>query len=256
MSETQVDYKKKMQLYEALGARQFKKIVMAVEKGKWKVLKKVSPNFLKHYEKYCTNICNKKLSKESEPSKQRNIIMATRESILLARKEFNNEENRNYHMNIKRPTEMLKYLKWNKNVHTQGLVKNAIICLIANGFIISGIATPVAISVIAAELVSGLINWQCINLQNYNICRLEQRKDTLKKLEERRNYESASKYSKANEVISRAYEETKEDTRIPTPAEVVDRIENIEQLNQIKMMLLNAKKHQQSVEGKRLVKGR
>ena len=51
--EEKEKYNKKIKLYERLGAEKFQNVVFAVEKIKFKIIKKCFPNFLKFYDKQC-----------------------------------------------------------------------------------------------------------------------------------------------------------------------------------------------------------
>ena len=234
MSNKQVDYKKKMKLYEAFGAKRFKKIVMKVEKLRWTITKKVFPNSLSNYEKNSRKILEKKLAKTTSEKEKTAIINYYRRQILIARREYNNEKNRNYHMNLKSPTEIIQYLKYNKSIHQNALIRNFVIALAATGFIVSGVGTGIAIGIIGIQALCGLKNWQCINLQNYNICRFEAHKEALESAEKRRQSRNEAKYGEASKVIQKAFDNTNEQSRIPTVSEVVSAIDNPEQLRQMK----------------------
>ena len=150
------------------------------------------------------------------------------------RKEFNREENRNYHMDPNKPTEILHYLNWNKDIHMKGLIKNAIAITgltIAAAF---GIWPTVVIPFLALEVGSSFINFQCVNIQNCNIYRYKMREETMKKLEERRTKKNVEQYSEAGAVISRSMEKTKD---IPTLAQVIDSIQTKEELEQLRKLV-------------------
>ena len=192
--------------------------------------------------------------REPEEDKAR-IRSYYRHQILTARKEFNHEQNRNYHMTSNRPTEILRYLEWNKEVHQNGLIKNMVTGIIASGFICAGVGTTLAAVVLGIQAIDSVINFQCINLQNYNIYRIEARRDGLEKIAARRMEMAEKKYGEAAKVISRTFRETKEESLVPTPEAIIARIENPEQLMQLKMMVEAAKKTYQTSETKTGVKG-
>ena len=66
----------------------------------------------------------KELKKAKTPEERKYIVEHYRRQKMLMRKEFHREQNRNYHMDLDRPTEMLAYLEYNKRVHMNGLKRN------------------------------------------------------------------------------------------------------------------------------------
>lgn len=241
MSDKTVDYKKKMKLYESLGAKKFKKLVLEAEKIRWRITKKVFPNYLSNYEKISGKIIKNKLAKATSEEERSAIINYYRHQILIARREYNNEENRNYHMILKRPTEIIKYLKYNKSIHKNALIRNFVIAIAASGFIVSGVGTGIAIGCIGIQALCAIKNWQCINLQNYNLCRFENHREGLEKVEKRREKIYETKYGEAAKAIQKAFDNTREESRIPTVSEVVGAIDSPEQLRQMKKWIESIK---------------
>lgn len=244
MSNKEVDYKKKMKLHEVLGAKEFKKVVMKVEKVKWAITKKFFPGYLTRYEKLMRKRLDKELAKTSIEEQRKALENQYRYQILAARREFNHEENVNYHMNLARPTEIIGYLKMNKCIHEHALARNVVLAIAATGFIVSGVGVPIAMSMIALQSALAVKNWQCINLQDYNICRIELHKEALKRREKRRQELNAKKYGETSDVLERAFNNTKEPSRIPTPSEVVAQVDNLEQLRQMQAWLASIKNTQ------------
>ena len=109
------------------------------------------------------------------------IIEETRKLKMAMRKEWHREQNRNYHMDPNKPTEILEYLNWNKDIHMKGIIKNAIAipCLaVAAGF---GLWPTVVLPFLALELGSLFINFQCVNIQNCNIYRYKEKEEAMKR---------------------------------------------------------------------------
>lgn len=230
----EVDYKKKIKQCEKLGATTFQKVVFKVEEIKFKAIKKFFPKYLEWYDKFCDKFRDKKLKKATTELERKTIINTYRNQKLMMRKEFHREQNRNYHMDKNKPTEILNYLQWNKKVHVRGMIKNsiAIPCLaVAAGF---GIAPFVTIPFLIAELGGLFINFQCVNIQNYNIYRYKQHEEQMKKLEARRTKRNIEKYSEAGAVITRSLRKTDD---IPTFTEIIDNIETQEELEQLKALV-------------------
>ena len=182
-----VDYKKKIELCEKLGANKFQKVVFKVEELKYKVIKTFFPRYIEWYDKLCDRKKKKELKKAKTKEEQKKIIDHYRMQKMIMRKEFHREQNRNYHMDPNKPTEILHYLNWNKDIHMKGIIKNAIAIPALAITAAFGIWPTVVLPFLALEVGSLFVNFQCVNIQNCNIYRFKQREETMKKLEERRN---------------------------------------------------------------------
>ena len=118
--KTREEYKKKIAFCDKLGAKKFQKVVLKAEELKFKVIKKLFPRFIEHYDKYCDRRRDKALKKASTAEEQKRIVNDYRNQKIAMRRELNREQNRNYHMDENKPTEFLYYLNWNKDVHKKG----------------------------------------------------------------------------------------------------------------------------------------
>ena len=226
------EYQKKIKQCEKLGALQFQKVVFKVEDIKFKVLKKLWPNFLVFYDKQCDKKKRKLLKKAKTEEDRKRIIEETRKLKMAMRKEWHREQNRNYHMDMNKPTEMIYYLNWNKNIHKRGLTVNAITIPLLTVATAAGL--PFAIPLLIEEVASAFINFQCINIQNYNIYRFKEREETFQKMEARRMESNMKKHGEAAKVISKAMEKTEE---IPTMKQIIEGIETKEQLEQLRSLV-------------------
>ena len=121
---------------------------------------------------------------------------------ILMRKEYYLSQNRNYHMDLDRPTEMLAYLEYNKRVHMNGLKRNAVFLPIFTGL---SIAFPIVTPLAAYELASTFINFQCVNIQNCNIYRYKKREEKFKKVEEKRAKLNIREYGTVSPIVSLIY---------------------------------------------------
>ena len=101
-----VDYKKKIELCEKLGANKFQKVVFKVEELKYKVIKTFFPRYIEWYDKLCDRKKKKELKKAKTKEEQKKIIDHYRMQKMIMRKEFHREQNRNYHMDPNKPTEI------------------------------------------------------------------------------------------------------------------------------------------------------
>ena len=140
---------------------------------------------------------------------------------ILMRKEYYLSQNRNYHMDLDRPTEMLAYLEYNKRVHMNGLKRNAVFLPIFTGL---SIAFPIVTPLAAYELASTFINFQCVNIQNCNIYRYKKREEKFKKVEERRTQTNVRDYGNVSTIVSEKLKE-KED-ELPTIDEIIESVRN------------------------------
>lgn len=223
----------KIKISKRCGSEKFQPVVFKVEDIKYKILKTVCPNFLQYYDKYCDRKRDKKLKKYKSQAKRIEIKREYRLKKMLVRKSYYREQNLNYHMDPNKPMEFRKYLEWNKGIHKKGLVTNAIITPILGIGILLGI--PGALPLFLLELGSAFINFQCVNIQNYNMYRLEEKEELLKKLEEKRLKRNMKNYGEAAKAISETMAKTDD---IPTIDDIVANLTTKEQLNQMRNWVL------------------
>ncbi len=219
----------KIRICEKLGATKFQRVVFKAEEKKFKILKKICPNFIQHYDNWCNRKRDKLLKKYHSEENQRKIIEYYRSQKLLARKEWIREENRNYHMDQNNPMEFIEYLEWNKEIHQNGLKKNIITLPLLSAATICGFAP--AIPFLMLEAGSTFINFQCVNIQNYNIYRFRQKEEKLKKLQDQKHKRDLKKYGEAAKIIGESLDKT---TEIPSLEEIIDNIKTPEQLQQLR----------------------
>lgn len=229
---------KNYKINELLGAKLFKKCVFKVEHIKFKIIDKFFPNSELNYEKYLKKSLNKELNKEISIEKKNLIIRNYQKKILISRKEFNNKKNRNYHIKMDNPNDFIEYLKKNRKIHINGLIKNGIVYLgLIPLFIIQNpIFTIAGYVFLSYNTISTLINFQCVNLQNYNLKRFEDSKEKLMKMRKRKQEKDLEKYGKISKVISSSLNNS---TDIPSVEEIVSNITTKEQLIELKKMLIS-----------------
>jgi len=158
-------------------------------------------------------------------------------SKMFMRKEYYQEKNINYHKDANKPTEIYKYLEWNKKVHVRGLLINLSIIPI---LLIGTILNPhLAIPLLIIELLSAGINFECINIQNYNICRYKITEKLLKKQEKRKTSEIIDNYGEATKLI---YESINQQENLPSFNEIIEKTNDINQIKQLKGLLLEYQK--------------
>lgn len=243
-----INYKKRIKKCKMLGALKFQGFVFKIDDIKWKLLKKVCPNFIKYCDKYCDFKTRKRLKNIHSTTVKEQIENENYINKILIRKEFNKSQSRNYHIDKNNPNEFMEYLELNKRIHVFGLKANLInLPLIA----VAGTIGAPTVLLLGVDLLSMFINFQCINIQNYNINRLKdyQQKLQRKTLEhrgnitreqeyqikqQRRKNDFQQNYGKAADLI---YHSIKKKDGIPTMNEIIDNIENMEQLSQLKSLV-------------------
>lgn len=227
-------YNKKIKLYEMLGAEKFQNIVFKVEELKFKFIKRFFPNFIESYDRYCDIEQEKKLSNAKTEEEKRQIKKEFKMLKMAMRKEINQEKNRNYHMDSNRPTEIIKYLEWNKEVHKHGLIKDIIIAIISTIGVATGFTWLIPILVVS--LINGTINFECINIQNCSICKYKKCAGALEKREINKTIHNIDEYGEASDVIAKAIEESE---NLPSFSEIIDMCNSKEQLEAMKKILNN-----------------
>ena len=234
--ETNNELDRRIELSKKLGAVQFQKLVFLVEKVKFKILKKLVPNYLEYFDKHVDKIVRKRLSYANSEDEKEAILYKAKMDKMQERREFYQEQNRNYHIHKENPTQILNYLENNKKIHKNGLIKNAIFGTLMIPGMIFG--SDLAIVLFVLELISAGINFQCINLQDYNICRLTKMKDRLEEREKRKAKIDAEKYKDITEVIHKSVMEKDE---IPSIEEIFEKADTPEKLEQLKALILRVK---------------
>ena len=237
------DLDKQIELCKKLGATDFQKLVFLVEKIKFKVLKTLVPNYIKYFDKHVDRITNKKLKYANSEEERQAILYKAKMDKMQERREFNQEKNRNYHMHRENPTLIIKYLEKNKEIHTNGIIRNAIFgALMIPGVIIG---SELALILFLLELISAGINFECINLQNYNIARLTKIADKMKIREERRKVKDAETYK---DVAKEIHEAVMEKDEIPSIDDILERVDTPEKLEQLKELLAKVKAERNIIE--------
>lgn len=225
----------KIKIYTLLGAEIFQKVVFKVEKIKYIVLDKLFPNSYEHIERLSDKTYHNQQKKKhyEDPLTKREYILQK----LKYRKELVTSQNRNYHYNPESPTECIGYLRKNKSIHVNGIKCNLVFLLII--FLASNLLTSIpSIYIIGGyllELFSLFINFECINLQNYNLERLENERtlNLLKKKEEIKIKSDLKNYRECSKVVSSRIMQS---TTVPTVSEITEYIKTKEQADELRIM--------------------
>ena len=227
---------KNYKINEVLGAKFFKKTVFLVERIKFKFINKLFPSSEEKYELFLKKQLDKKLNSENDEDKKRLLIRDYQNKILDARCEFNNKKNRNYHIKMDDPNKFIKYLKNNRKIHIKGLIRNAIVylALIPLFVLLNPTFTIAGYIILAYNTISTLINFECVNLQNYNLKRFEESKQKLIKIKEKKLARDLDKYKNISKVVSNSLNNS---TNIPNIEEIVANINTKEELIELKKMI-------------------
>lgn len=99
-----------------------------------------------------------------------------------------------------------------------------------------GIVGSIAEIILVGNILAGIINFECVNLQNYNLLRYEEKYDKLKKVEEKIAARNIKKYRDANEIIAKTMEKSID---IPTVDDIMENAKTDEQKKQILALIEN-----------------
>lgn len=230
------DLMNRLKIYEFFGARKFQKFVFKVERLKFKMLKPFSSKIIKFCDRRIDYKISKLIKREQNQVKRNSIILYGEREKLHLRVEFQSEKNRNYHINLLKPEEIITYLNINKKIHERGLISNFIFLVLSvtGLFMLSGAIINFLVIFLLYQIFSSFINFECINLQNYNITRIENKIETLKKVRERRISNRARKYGEVVKVISPLVQKGLNNLQ---KKEIIDSLSTLEQLEQMKTFL-------------------
>ncbi len=291
--EEKIDYDKKIELCKKLGADKFQKVVFKAEELKFRFIRRFIPRYIEHMDKLYDWIgkkelessrkakeksqrireeAKKRISRTISEEKKAKIKKRANKKLLrlqskiipeevikknvqsnkiLMRKEYHLSQNRNYHMDLDRPTEMLSYLEYNKRVHMNGLKRNAVFLPIFTGL---SVAFPITTPLVAYELASTFINFQCVNIQNCNIYRFKQKEEQLKKIEETRTRTNIRKYGKVSSIVSKELAKTED--RLPTMDEIIASVgDDKEALAELRQLALSTMSKRNAINAKTRKKG-
>lgn len=185
-------YKRKKELHEKIGALGFREIVLKLERLKFKVMKKICPNFVVYYEKWCDFNTKRMIGKAKSSEEAELIELVNKMSKLKTKKEWNKEENRNYHIDNKYPTQIINYLNWNKAIHQKNLKNDVVaISLLSLGTYCS---LPLMLPLLIVSCASTIIDLECINLQEHSIAEYEICKPLLIKKENKEILKRKNEY--------------------------------------------------------------
>lgn len=240
-----MDNSKKKRMYEKFGALWFQKVVFKVEDLKFKFIDKFCPNIDEWYSGKCDKKANE-LCLKAKSDEERNAIRFEYNSKKMRfKREIIEKKNRNYHMDFNNSSTFYNYLLWNKKVHMNGIIANVVSLGITGALLplASGFWFGAGCCFLAYNLISLGVNFECVNLQNYNIHRFNERRETLAKLEQRRKDSDAKKYALCGEKI---YKKLEGSVETPKTSDVVKSMSSLEELQQLRALALEIQRQNKS----------
>ena len=184
-----------------LGAKKFQKLVYWVEDIKYSLLKNQLSFLVPIIEKMMKTRKNRLVNNTSDPIKQEIIENNYKNELILFRKELNQGKNRNYHFDVDYSKSFKSYLLWNKEVHLKGIINNLIILALSTAALVlsTGLIFNSALIIAIINSIGLVVNFECVNLQNYHLARFEKVET---KLEERKKQSLIQKNNKYGNAIN------------------------------------------------------
>lgn len=244
IKKTENHRNKNLKIYELLGAKQFKKVVLKVEQIKYRITKPFLKKIISWHEKRVEKEALKVLSSARTEGDLEKIMGQVPKEKMFFRKERYNKQNRNYHFGFGTPEQTLEYLKQNKQIHVSGIKGSIILSILS--FVIAQICVPLtlfATIIFLFEMIQTIVHFECINLQNYNIARIEPKLERLNAIRERKLENKYKKYGQATQVIGTLIQEKQ---YIPTTQDIISNLTSKE-LEQLKKMIEETMKEKQEI---------
>lgn len=242
-------YKDKAKLHEKLGAKRFQKFVKKFDKAKFKFIKRIikEDRMLKWSDRLAEYTATKKMKKAKTKAEKQEIIDSMRRGKVLVRKQLKEERSINYYQGVdKRVENFYKYINRNKNIHKNSLKMNGALLGVSIGLAIAGV--PILPFVLGGyQVIAGFKNFQCMNAQDYYLCSLQMRKKAIVK----KSLKGIKRtYEENQDLISGIQKGLSEGKDLYSEQGLLDSINTIEGLQQLKDRLMSAKKSQDAIMDK------
>ena len=197
-------------LAKKLGAKKFQKLVYKVEEIKYSLLKNQLSFLVPIVEKSMKARKNRLINNTNDPVKQEQIENKYKTELILFRKELNQEMNRNYHFGVDYSKNFKDYLLWNKDVHLKGIIRNLVILALSTGALIlsGGFLFNVALFFAIINSIGLVVNFECVNLQNYHLARYERVETKLEEMKKQSLLQKTNKYGNAINAINKQIEKS------------------------------------------------
>lgn len=242
-------YKDKAKLHEKLGAKRFQKFVKKFDKAKFKFIKRIikEDRMLKWSDRLAEYTAAKKMKKAKTEAEKQEIIDNMRRGKVLVRKQLKEERSINYYQGVdKRVENFYKYISRNKNIHKNSLKMNGALLGVSIGLGIAGV--PILSFILGGyQVLAGFKNFQCMNAQDYYLCSLQMRKKAIVK----KSLKGIKRtYEENQDLISGIQKGLSEGKDLYSEQGLLDSINTIEGLQQLKDRLISAKKSQDAIMDK------
>lgn len=225
-----------MKQYEKLGAKKFQKVVLYVEQMKYHFLKKFFPKLPTWYEKKTNQSFHRNLKKCKNKQEMEALQRSYQAQKRMFYQAWNHEKNRNYHLLESDSDEFLQWLKWNKNIHVKALAFNCVVIplMVAGVIVGTGSSAIICFAMLIYQIISAGINFSCINLQNYNYCRVMLHKEKIDQLLQKKRQLEIKKYGSVAKKLHPTLEKNKD---MVTNQEIIDSLTSIEDLKAMRNLL-------------------
>lgn len=252
LSETEKDkyikkiYQEKAKLHEKLGAKKFQKFVKKFDKAKFKFIKRfIKENRMIRWSDKVTEYNVKKKLKIAKTEKDKKAIIENmRRGKVLVRKQLKEERSVNYYQGVDNRVENFhKYIIRNKEIHKNSLKINGLLLGASIGLSVAGV--PILPFVLGGyQVLAGFKNFQCINAQNYYLSMMNMRKKAIVK----KNLTRIKRiYEENPDLIAGIQKGLKEGKDLYSEQGILDSINTVEGLQQLKERLIATRKRQEAI---------
>lgn len=239
-------YQDKANLHVKLGAKKFQNFVKKFDKAKFKFIKRVikEERLLKWHDKITKYDEDKRLKKAKTKEEKIEILNNMERSKVLLRKQLKEERSINYFQGVDRRVQhFYEYIIRNKEIHKNDLIMNGVLLVGSVGLGMVGI--PVLPFILGGyQLFAGFKNFQCINAQNYYLSVMNMRKRAIVK----KNLTAIKRtYEENPDLIAEIKKGLESGKNLYNEKTLLDSINTIEGLQQLKTLLIEARRNQQSI---------
>lgn len=239
-------YRDKAKLHEKLGAKKFQKFVKKLDKAKYKVIKRLikEDRVIKWSDKISESNAEQKLKKAKTKEEKSAIIEEMKRGKVLVRKQLKEERSINYYQGVDKRVEIFyKYIHRNKEIHKNALKLNGVLLGTSVALGLAGV--PVLPFVLGGyQIFAGFKNFQCVNAQDYYLSIMNIRKKSIIN----RNLTKIKKtYEENPELLAELQTGLEKGNDLNSEQGLLDSINTVEGLQQLKARLIAAKKQQANI---------
>lgn len=239
-------YTDKAKIHKKIGAKKFKSFIKKFDKAKFKFIKRFikEPRLIKWSDKIDEAKVKRKLKEAKSEAEKQAIIEHMKRSKVLLRKQLKEERTIGYFSGVDKRVEVFPaYLERNKGIHKKALKRNGIILGASIGLAILGV--PVIPWILGGyQIISGFKNIQCINAQEYYLSVMQARKSSIVK---ENLTEIKNTYEQNQELLKELGEGKKAGKDLYTEDGILDSINTVEGLQQLKARLMAAREQQEAI---------